>query len=529
MNRKGQRTRAGLEDRLRFESLLANLTARFVNLPPAEVKGEIDGALRELCELLDLDRSTLWIFDDPLDDEARLRHHYQIRGGPDIPSDVRSSILFPWVREQALKGDEIVLETMDELPDRAAVDRESFRHYESKSVVVLPLRVGGRSIGIVSFATLRKERSWPEVMVTRLRLCAQVFADAIARRRFDLALRASEQRLSLALDSAGAGLWSMDLETQSVWANPRLREMYGFGPGEELVYESFLRTIHPDDRDRVRQAVQASTESDVSLEVEYRLVMEGGGIRWLSAHGRRQTVTDGGIGRLIGLTYDITRQRQAEEVLRSLNRRLIQAHEDERSHLARELHDDLTQRLARLAIDLGRLDRLESPDDRRSNLGSVREDLARLSEDVHTLAYRLHPTILDDLGLAEALRSECDRFALRESIAVEQDLGEVPDSLPREVSLCLFRVAQECLRNVARHAQAKRISVTVAEGDEGVRLTVEDDGSGFEPTLHPEAGHLGIVGMRERVHLVSGSFQITSSLGDGTTVRAWVPLGRGSR
>jgi signal transduction histidine kinase len=152
----------------------------------------------------------------------------------------------------------------------------------------------------------------------------------------------------------------------------------------------------------------------------------------------------------------------------------------------------------------------------------MREELARLSEDVHALAYQLHPSTLDDLGLIEALKIEADHFSRLESIPVRLDLGEPPPEPSREAALCLFRVAQEGLRNVKRHARARAVDLACAADGRGTRMILRDDGAGFDPaqTRRPS---LGLAGMRERAALVGGRIEIQSAPGRGTTIVAWVP------
>ena len=224
---------------------------------------------------------------------------------------------------------------------------------------------------------------------------------------------------------------------------------------------------------------------------------------------------------IAALLFQHTRRRRAEADAVDLSGRLLTAHEDERRHLARELHDDLTQRLARLAIDAGRLEQGNGGD--RSVVAGMRSDLVQLSEDVHALSYRLHPSVLDDLGLAEALRAECDRVARHGVLRVEVDARGVPKALPVDASLCLFRVAQEALSNVARHAGASAVTVLLSPSGSGLRLTVSDNGSGFDPARSRDDASLGLASMRERVRLVHGQLDIESAPGRGTTVVAWVP------
>jgi signal transduction histidine kinase len=205
------------------------------------------------------------------------------------------------------------------------------------------------------------------------------------------------------------------------------------------------------------------------------------------------------------------RRRLAEGEAKNLAGRLITAHEDERRRLARDLHDDLTQRLARLAIDAGKIER-SSPVANHDETGrSMREELVRLSEDVHALSYRLHPSLLDDLGLVEALNAECDGFSRRESIPVEFKPRDVPQDVRPETALCLFRVAQESLRNVARHAGARAVEVSLRKVDEGLEIAVRDNGTGFDSAQDRARPSLGLASM-------------DSEPGHGTTVIAWVRL-----
>ena len=213
-------------------------------------------------------------------------------------------------------------------------------------------------------------------------------------------------------------------------------------------------------------------------------------------------------------------RRRAENAAKALSGQLLTAHEDERRHLARELHDDLTQRLARLAIDAGRL---EQGSGNRGVLATMQNELVQLSEDVHALSYRLHPSVLDDLGLVEALRSECDRVARHGALRVDMDASDVPAALTADASLCLFRVAQEALNNAVRHAHASAVTVLLSSTGKGLRLAVSDDGDGFDAGTTPQHASLGLASMRERVRLLQGELDIESAPGRGTTVVAWVP------
>lgn len=224
---------------------------------------------------------------------------------------------------------------------------------------------------------------------------------------------------------------------------------------------------------------------------------------------------------LAALLLQRRRRRLAEHETLQLSGRILTAHEDERRRLARELHDDVTPRLARLAIDASRLP-APQPD---ADALSMHDELVRLSDDVHAFSYRLHPTVLDDLGLVDALQSECDRVAEGQRLPVTLDAGALPEQkLPTEVAVCLFRIAQEALRNIVRHAQARHVEVALAPRKGGLQLAVIDDGGGFDTAALRQRPGLGLASMRERVRQLGGTLDIHSALGDGTTVSAWVPL-----
>ena len=227
---------------------------------------------------------------------------------------------------------------------------------------------------------------------------------------------------------------------------------------------------------------------------------------------------------MLGATIDITERKHAEEAARGLSRKLIQAQEKERARVARDLHDDVTQRLARLAIDAAQVEQAVAETGPRETARGLREGLVRLSEDVHTLSYQLHPSIVEDLGLPDALRVECDRLSRQRPVPAHLALRDLPEAIPRPAALCLYRVAQEALRNVARHAGPCGVKVLLAGVEGGLQLVVQDDGAGFDPGLSARQPTLGLASMRERVSLLRGDLDVESAPGLGTTVLAWVPL-----
>ena len=222
------------------------------------------------------------------------------------------------------------------------------------------------------------------------------------------------------------------------------------------------------------------------------------------------------------------RRREAEFASDSLGSRLITAHEDERRRIARELHDDLSQRLARLSIDVSYVAANPASETARGVLETLHPDLVRISADIHDMSYRLHPSLVDDLGIAAALRTECDRVRRQSGTSIVEKIGEVRERVPRDVALGLYRIAQEAMHNAIKHARAETIEVSLQRDAHLLMLTVRDNGIGFDAAKKSVGQGLGLSSMRERARLAHGSFNVRSRPGKGTAVIAVVPLEGGA-
>jgi signal transduction histidine kinase len=222
--------------------------------------------------------------------------------------------------------------------------------------------------------------------------------------------------------------------------------------------------------------------------------------------------------------------RTSQDNLRFFAGKLLSVQEEERRRLAREMHDDLTQRLAVLSIETGKLEQQigPSPGLLRDKLRQMRGQLVKLSADVHDMSRQLHPAILDDLGLVDAIESECASFSKREGILVKYEPVNIPAAIPKDVALCIYRIMQESLRNIAKHARVKQAEVLLAGTDDGIRLCVRDNGVGFGPADARGKGGLGLASMEERARLIQGELSIQSGLGQGTVIELQAPFPRRS-
>jgi signal transduction histidine kinase len=226
------------------------------------------------------------------------------------------------------------------------------------------------------------------------------------------------------------------------------------------------------------------------------------------------------------MNYAITGRRPAKERVPGLGSQLIRTQEMERSRIARELHDDLNQRLALLSIELELLVRQppSSADEFRRRTHNLRSSIQMISTDIQRIAYQLHPSNLDTLGLAAALRRLCDEISDRQVLRVKFIHYNIPESLPKDIALCLFRIAQEALRNVIKHSGAQDARVELIAGSEAIRLRIADAGVGFDIDSAQKNGGLGLISMRERLRLVGGEISIKSHPARGTQIDAQIPL-----
>ena len=340
-------------------------------------------------------------------------------------------------------------------------------------------------------------------------------------------LRRTRDEYAVVLASARAILWRATLPGfRTTFTSKHAENILGF-PAEAWIADPslWMHRIHPEDRDWVLEFTGKATEEQRNHDFEYRMIAANGHIVWLR-NIVNVVVEHGRVTQVVGISVDISEHKQAEELRSVMNGKLVEAQERERKRIARELHDDINQRLSLTSIDLetllqehGRL----SPEV-RNVLMSVRERTMELASDIETLSHELHSSKLEYIGLVRAMEGFCREFGDKHAMNIDFRKEDLPISPSQDVSLCLFRILQEGLNNAAKYSGVKNVQVELAPRSGQVHLRISDSGRGFDLEKMIEGVGVGLTSMQERVRLVNGSITIKAKPMSGTMIDVFVPL-----
>jgi len=350
-----------------------------------------------------------------------------------------------------------------------------------------------------------------------------VCRDITERKHAEQVLRRNEERLRLALTAASAGSWDWHVPTGQMNWSPETHRLFGDPTALRVPsFDAFLERVHVSDRERVARTMNDAMEQGAPYETEFSLVGYDGAERWVMAKGT--AVRNGKPLRMLGVFVDLSDHHHAQNEIQKLGGQLINAHEHERIRLARELHDDVGQRVALLSMEMAAL-RKQLP----TSLGELGDRLATLASEtadigtqLNRFAHELHPARLELLGLEASIRTFCDDLSRSKQMTVNLTITGLPP-LEGGVALCMYRIAQESLHNVVKHSGTNRATLVLTGTEDELILEVSDQGAGFE-TSAARQDTLGLISMRERTRLVSGQLTVASAPGSGTRVCARVPL-----
>jgi PAS domain S-box-containing protein len=341
--------------------------------------------------------------------------------------------------------------------------------------------------------------------------------------REDMGWRESELRFRLVANTAPVMIWMSGTDKLCNYFNDPWLHFTGRALEAELG-NGWADGVHPDDLPRCLQTYTDSFDRREPFRMQYRMRRYDGEYRWILDTGVPRFTEGKQFTGYIGSCIDVTDRKVAEESLADLERRLLDAQEEERSRIARELHDDINQRIAILGWELHSWDPSVPEPESGAFRASVIDRLTKIGIDIQAISRRLHSSHLEYLGLGTAAEVLCNDLRKQQQVKIDFTCDGVPRNLPKDISLCLYRVMQEALQNAIKHSGAQRLAVELM-GDPGeIRLAVSDDGVGFDPHGIDKRHGLGLISMRERMRMVHGEFSVTSKPGEGTTVKCSVPL-----
>jgi PAS domain S-box-containing protein len=357
--------------------------------------------------------------------------------------------------------------------------------------------------------------------------------DVTDRKRAEEALRESEDKLRLLLDSTAEAIYGIDLNHRCTFCNPACLRALGYERADEVLGKNMHNLIHhtradgtsfPIEECRVHRVTRTGEGVHAEDEVLWRANGTSFPAEYWSYPQRRENEVVGAVVAFI----DITERKLAEAALASVSRKLIEAQEQERTRIGRELHDDICQRLALLAIESQQLheDPLILPEV-RSRMGKLQKQISEIADDIQSLSHELHSAKLQYLGIAAAMRGFCREFGEQQKVEIDFEVHDLPGPLSADISLCLFRVLQEALHNSAKHSGVRHFEVRLWGTSDEIHVTVQDSGAGFDRKAAKASRGLGLISMEERLKLVNGTLSIDSQPKRGTTIHARVPLSAG--
>jgi PAS domain S-box-containing protein len=512
-----------LVERLTFESLLSELSTSFINLPDEQLGLHIEENLRHMAYVLHMERITLHEFSRDRT-ELRVAFSWRAEGVPRIPGVVKMAQV-PWWGKRLLHGETILVSELNAIPEEAYREKESLFGLGTSPMASVPLEVGGEVIGLLSFSSAAQPVPWTEDLVKQLKAFADVFANTLGRKNKETVLRESEERLRLAAQIGRMYAYDWDVASDTVVRSAEAASILGLG-GASLTRHESMALVHPDDRAIFSGGIAKLTPGQPDTQRAYRILRPDSSLVWLEETAHAFFDDQGNVVRVIGMVADISERKRAEAELSSVAKRLIDAQEQERTRIARELHDDINQQIALITVRLGQLKR-DHPNLAAtavlSRFDDLRKGLFDVGVNLQAVSHRLHSSKLEYLGFVVAAKGFCKEFSEQQKLEITFTHSNIPATLPPDISLCLFRVLQEAVQNAAKHSGSQRIEVSLRGIPGALELIIRDCGRGFDPQDAMRGRGLGLTSMRERVGLVKGTISISSMPTNGTEIKLRVP------
>ena len=473
-----------LEERLRFEQIISDLSAQFIHMPSERLDDEIELALKKVMEFFQVDRCGL-LHVLPDKNSWKITHMANSEHAPPIPKGTElPQSIHPWAYEKlTIKGEVVSFTRVEDMPDEAFVDKQTWIDWGIRSNLVIPISKSESLVHIIAINAVQREYVWPEQFIPRLQLLGEIFVGALERHTAEQAIRQSRARLSLAVNSAEAGLWELDCSTGIFWATEQARKIFGLGPGEVISMDRLEALVHRNDLELFRQAIARALGDKEPVDVEYQIHVGDGRLKWISSRGRSYFKPTGEPERLLGVSIDITERKKMEEQLRKRLQdieQLKQKLEKENIYLREEIelknvHEEIVGRSQVMKQILTQVEQVARTDATvliEGETGTGKELLARA---VHRLSARkdrplvtvncgaLPPTLIESElfgrekgAYTGALTRMMGRFEVADRATLFLD--EIGD-LPQDVQAKLLRVLEHgCFE---RLGSAKPLQVNV--------------------------------------------------------------------
>jgi len=520
-----KRSQDALQQQAAFDELMTGILNGFVICSPSEVDDAVVTALRRVAEFIGVDHAFVVRFAADLTSWTAT-HEWCGRGVNPQKQQLQKMPMGTLPRnEQRLLGGQIVrINAPDDYPPDAVEARRVMNAEGHLSALTIPVRTEDGVWECISLHCHSRPVTWSDDDVSRLRMVGEAVATALQRKETLEVLRKSEQKFSKAFDASPVAMTILSLTTgRYIEANRAYEENMGFRADEVIGRTpEELGIPFSFGSPATIQQVLTNPKSLRNLETQYRNKAGDPRTGLLST----ELIEFGGEPCNLLVLEDITERKSTEQRLHELGARLLMVQEEERRRIARELHDDFSQRLALLAIDLEQLAQRAPPaaHEWSARLDMLWSQTQELTADLHRLSYQLHPSKLDDLGLVEAVRSYCHGLARQAGLKVKFSDADVPRLLPNDISLCIYRVIQEALRNVVKHSGVNAAVVQLSGGAGEVRLVVSDSGKGFAMESVSEREGLGLVSIQERVRHVGGELSIDACASGGTRIAVRIPV-----
>ena len=515
--------------RLALGKRIAEFGERVAVTPLEAIDAAIVDGLNSIIELLDADRLCWYELNE--DTSSLLQRYTACAAQPPLSPKMIPAGEIPFMAERLGLMQTVLIRTLEELPAEANTDRQFLQNLGVKSLLLIPSRFSPRKKGVLGLSSYSVERTWPEDSISQLAIASNIIGATLERKYAEEAGQESEDRFQYLFAQASIGIALETMEGRILEVNPAFCSMLGY-TSDELRTLGCAHISHPDD-EAVEMVLFAELRQGLrpNYRIEKRFFRKDGSQMWGQVSVSLLDRNHGSPPLIIGMVSDVTAQktveaclRQRDDELQRLAGHLIEAQEEERRRISRELHDDIGQRVALLSCELDLVHNSSKAQSRHEReaavLPKVRKELDSIATGIHELSHELHSASLQCCGLKVALKDLCWKYSNNHHLEVELQAEHFDAKLPPDVALCLFRVAQEALANALKHSHTKKVFVTVDQDAEKVRLTVKDFGIGFDPGA--QSGGIGLMSMRERLRFCGGLLSVTSAPNAGTEIAAEV-------